>query len=129
MKKILTYLKQRNYPYTKAIGWITLMVGLFGIYFLPSSASVITIPMSVLGAIYYVLSEHNKIERGDELEKKIYLETLSYSLNSIMVVGWGLFLISAKIYYLGETYYTLLFIIYLLGILPLSKYLVRKKHI
>ena len=129
MKTIIAFLKNKNYPFAIIVLWTAIILGFYITYFLsPNYLKVLSLILSALGVLYYVLSEHNKIDKGDELEKKIYLETLSYSLNSVFVAAWCLILIDLNAYRLGGSIYTILFFISMVGIYPTCKYFVRKKY-
>ena len=105
-----------KYPYAKSIAYLSFLIGIYGTYFAHGYIKAIPIILSVVGVLYYVFSEHHKIDVGDELEKKIYLEALSFSFNTLIVTIWCLILIDINLYRLGDTKFLVLYFIGMFGI-------------
>ncbi|KAF0141544.1 MAG: hypothetical protein FD122_1536 [Stygiobacter sp.] len=119
---------KKKYRFGKAVAYLSFLIGIYGTYFAPDYLKFFPIILSVVGIIYYVLGEHSRIENGDELEKKIYLESLSLSFNTLIVAIWAIILIDINIYKLGSSTFTIIYLIGFLGIWPSCKFIVRKKY-
>lgn len=119
---------KKKYRFERAIVYLSFLIGIYGTYYSPNYLKFIPMTISVLGLIYYVLGEHSRIENGDELEKKIYLESLSLSFNTLIVAIWFIMLIDINVYKLGSSTFTIIYLIGILGIWPICKFIVRKKY-
>ena len=119
---------KKKYRFGKIVAYLSFLTGIYGTHFIPGYLKSFPMTISVFGLIYYVLGEHNRIENGDELEKKIYLESLSLSFNTLIVAIWFIMLIDMNVYKLGSSTFTIIYLIGFLGIWPVCKYFVRKKY-
>ena len=119
---------KKKYRFGKSVAYLSFLTGIYGTYLVPDYLKSIPMTISVFGLIYYVLGEHSRIENGDELEKKIYLESLSLSFNTLIVAIWSIMLIDINVYKLGSSTFTIIYLIGFLGIWPICKFIVRKKY-
>lgn len=121
-------LKNFSFSHYKVFYWFSPILGFYIAYYLPEVLKWPAIAISIMGFAYAVIAEFVRIQKGDELERKIYLDSLLISFSAFTVLFYGSYLISMYIYGHIPDFLNSVLVVSMFLIQPIASSITKKRY-